>query len=238
LGNPSFYGGNRGAAANPWVELGVYQTLNTQWGALQLYNPCGMTNADFTNGEKWADAFGVAFWPGSPAQIRTSINGSSWTVEDTISSPAVANNWEAWSDNEALTAGSLYLQLTGPPLIPVTFVECADCTVTLDNTYTPTITIGVEQGNYSLDAVIENQTTGEAIEVTYTMALNEELEVDTEAKTVTDLEDDSSQFQALALVGGARREWLRLVPGANTLEWTQAGTTGVTVTVDWTERFY
>lgn len=236
-GTPSFYGGNRGAAADPWVELGIHHDTGIYpWGAMQLYNPCGMTNANFTNGEKWADAVGQAIWNAQPASIRTSENGSSWTTEDTIAAPAVASTWEAWSDNEALTAGALYLQLAAPNWAIEIYLECADCTVSIDDE--PTVTIGDEQGNYSLDVVIENQTTGDQIRVTYTMALNDELEIDTDDKTVTDLEDGSSQFQALELVGGPRREWLRLLPGANTLEWTQSGTTGVMVSIDWTERWY
>ena len=139
-----------------------------------------------------------------------------------------------------MTAGSKYVGLRLHRLGSTgdNSLEAADCTITLDNTYTPTLTIGDEQENYLLDATIENQTTGESIQVTYTMATNEELEIDTDAKTVTDLEDDTSQFQALELVGGARREWLRLLPGNNVLEWTQTGTNGVTVTVNWEERFY
>jgi hypothetical protein len=199
-----------------------------------------MTNANFTNGEKRANALGIAVWAGNLAEIRTSETGSlPWNTEDTISAPSSADTWENWSDNEALTAGITYLQLMGHGgQLGEAYLECADCTVTLDNTVTPTLTIGSEQGNYSLDAIIYNQTTGQQIRVTYTMGLNDELEVDTDGKTVTDLEDASRQFQALTLVGGPRQDWLPLQPGNNTLEWTQTGTTGLTVTVDFTERYY
>ena len=204
-------------------------------GRIYLYHPCGVTNANFTNGEKYATILS-----GWVAQIESSVDGGSWTTEYSIPAPALASNWEAWNRNEALTAGSKYvatrlhrLGSTGDNSL-----EASDCTVTLNGSYTPTLTIGSEQGNYLLDATIENQTTGESIQVTYTMATNEELEIDTDAKTVTDLEDDTSQFQALELIGGARREWLRLLPGDNVLEYTQPGTNGVTVTVEWEERFY
>jgi hypothetical protein len=50
--------------------------------------------------------------------------------------------------------------------------------------------------------------------------------------------DDSPQLSALELVGGARRNWLKLVPGSNTLSFMDTGTNGVTIDFDWEERHY
>jgi hypothetical protein len=70
------------------------------------------------------------------------------------------------------------------------------------------------------------------------MGLNDELEVNTDAKTIIDLSDNSSQFQARKLVEGARLQWLPLAAGENTLSFTDAGTNGVTITIDWEQRYY
>jgi len=117
-------------------------------------------------------------------------------------------------------------------------VEIYELGITLDGDHVPAIIIGAEQSNYVLDCLVSNTTTGEAIRLTYPMALNEALAVDTAAKTVTDLQDGSRQFQALTLEGGARRDWLPLRPGDNTLRFDDTGTNGVTVTIEFEKRWY
>jgi phage-related protein len=118
------------------------------------------------------------------------------------------------------------------------YVECDDVTVNLDSSNTPTATIGAEQGNYELACTITNETTGDAIQLNFSMELNEELEVDTDEKEVVYLANNSRQMQALTLVGGVRREWLPLQPGNNTLRFDDTGTTGVTVTITFEKRYY
>jgi hypothetical protein len=233
---PTQYGGNRGASADPWVEAGIFVDHWAEEGQYRLSNPCGLTNANFTNGEKWSE---------SVSYFRAYIfSGDPEREEDTISAPGSASSWEAWSDNEALTSGSTWvaLRLRSYQKSRDHYLECADCTVTLNSSYTPTLTVGSEQGGatsgYQLACTISNNTTGYEIALAYLMDLNDEIEVDTDAKTVTDLGDGSSQFQALTLVGGPRRDWLKLQPGSNTLEYTESGTAGVTVSIEWEQREY
>jgi hypothetical protein len=224
---------NHEGEANPWEEMGLaaIEEMTAYW---RLYNPCGITSANFQNGEKYK---GTAINPWCTAQICSS--GATWTVQYTIPSPTANFTWESWSWSGALASGATYVGLWLSSLDGSEGnVEVADVTLTLDSSHTPTLTIGAEQGNYSLACTLTNQTTGQAIALSYTMALNEELEVDSDAKTVIDLEDDSSQFQALTLVGGARRDWLPLRPGSNTLRFDDAGTSAVTVTVEWVKRYY
>ena len=118
------------------------------------------------------------------------------------------------------------------------YVECGDVTLTLDSSTTPTHSIGDEQGNYSLECTITNATTGDAIELGLPMALDQTLEMDTDEKTVTLLDGCSSQVQALTLVGGARRDWLRLVPGENELEFEDAGTEEMEILLLWDRRLF
>jgi hypothetical protein len=164
----------------------------------------------------------------------------------TIAQPSTINSWESWSANQAFTSNPDYPRWIGFRLEALQataeqgerFVEVADCTLTLDSNFTPTVTVGAEQDNYLLDCVIANDTTGLSIRVTHIMGLNDELEVNTDAKTIIDLSDNSSQFQARKLVEGARLQWLPLAAGENTLSFTDAGTNGVTITIEWEQRYY
>ena len=120
------------------------------------------------------------------------------------------------------------------------FIEASDVTLTLDSTYAPTVTLGSEIGSgvYSLDATITNNTTGDAISVKFVLNLNEQLEIDTDLKTVTYLADGSNQFSALVIEGGIRRDWLPLAPGNNTLQFDEATASGLVIDLEWTERTY
>ena len=239
--SPYPYTANHAAYADPWEEIGL-RCVPTAWGQYKAYNPCGITNANFTNGEKWveyltASAFVVA--------LKSSIDGTFWTTEYDIPIPSTTSTWEAWSRNEALGAGSLYVALDVRNDLPA-FVgydcraEAADCTLTLDASYVPAISIGSEQANYVLACEIENTTTGDKIRVDFIMATGLQLTVDTDAKTVTfnDSVSLTSEFQALTVVGGARRDWLPLRPGNNTLKFTDVGTVGVLVYTNYEERYY
>jgi hypothetical protein len=90
---------------------------------------------------------------------------------------------------------------------------------------------------YDMALTLENVTSGQAITLTLAMALNEQLEVDTENHTVRLLDDGSSQYQALER-DTRRREMLPLLPGNNTLRVTEDGLAGVTIHVEFEERRY
>ncbi|RLC70246.1 MAG: hypothetical protein DRI81_19355, partial [Chloroflexi bacterium] len=237
-GSVEFYGGNRGASADPWTELGIHDldVGSSCKGRFYLFNPVGLTNANFTNGENWIES---TVGPNEKYEIQSSENGSVWTTEYSIAEPVSDETWTAWSRNEALTSGIRYVGLyltTGHP--GEGYLEAADCTVTLDSSNTPTHEIGNEQGNYTLDCVIENTATGDSIALSLVMGLDETLEVDTDGKTVTLLADGSGQLQALTLVGGARRDWLRLVDGENELSFEDTGTEELEIVLVWDRRLF
>jgi hypothetical protein len=234
-GGAIFYDANQGGNADPWEEMGI-QFLPQEDGHYQLYNPCGITNVNFTNGEKRAQDKTLF-----KAGIRSSSNGVTFATEYSIPAPSSDNTWESWSRNEALASGAQYVRLScnpgsvGSPTVLTSEVEAADCTVTLNSSYTPDVSIGSEQGNYSLAATITNETTGDAVTITMTMALDQVLEVDTDRKTVTLLDDGSGQLQAREL-DTVRQDWLRLISGENTLTFEDTGTQEVLVGVVWDRR--
>ena len=236
---------HRSLSTTTWDEIGCFASYaNGIKGSCRwyLFNPCGITNANFQTGETQVGgdiAIFVAF-------IESSVNGTSWIEEYDVTDagvPTVINTWENWARNEALTAGAKYVGLrVGPidsaPHLYSADVEASQVTLTLNTTYSPDHTVGSEQNNYDLDCTIANGTTGESIELAYRMLLNGTLEVDTDAKTVIDCADGSSQLQALTLVGGPRRDWLKMQPGENELNFADALTAGVEVILLWDRRYF
>lgn len=236
------YTADKDSDAVPWSEIGV-RCINATYpsGEYWIYNPCGITVANFANGEYFANL--IAMSNGSYfGQIMSALSSGSYVQEYLIGGPSSNDVWESWSRNETLISGSVYVKMrleaatnlgTGDMSL-----ECADVTLTLNSSYTPVIAIGTEQGNYSLACKITNNTTVNAIELSYTMAVNQDLEVDTDLKTITLLDDGSNQFQALTVTAGPRRNWLPLAVGANTLKYDDTGCDTVTVVIDWEERHY
>lgn len=228
--DPSSYTANRNTDADPWEELGIhiycdgYQSAIATW---TLYNLCGITAVNFTNGEYYSD--------GDDVSLETIPDESSIAITQD-------STWRSWSQNDTgLT--STYTVGFEVALAGITYddyktfnVEVADITVTLDNTYTPDSSIGSEQSNYQLSATLKNNATGDSITINYNMALDESLEIDTEARIVTDLENDSYQLQAIASFNTVRKQWLPLDPGDNELEYTETGAQGVTVDIEYRER--
>ena len=237
-----------GHSSDPWEGVGISVCENGDYGAGRVYlsNVCGITSISIPEGV--ARAYSpLSAWD---ARIQSKMPTGSWTDEYSIPAPSSPGTWEQWSRNETLQSGAtsvglyLYEPSDGPGAEQIIYLsddssELGDeVYVYLNSSYIPVLIIGDEQGNYSLECTITNETTGDAITLDFTMELNEDLEVDTDAKTVTYLKDGSRQLQALELIGGARRDWLRLLPGNNTLKFEDPGTAGVTVTITFEERWY
>jgi hypothetical protein len=247
------YGTDHGAIpADPygdgtWDVLGlitspIYNTGYSGIGRFFLHNPCGILEANFSDGEKCREHVN-ATWT---AEIQSSRDGASWATEYSIATPVApgVGVWEAWSRDEVLEDGAKYvaLYLKGGWFDGAAnwenFLQAEDCTLTLDDTHTPTVEMNEEQSTYSLACRITNNETGEAIDLAVTLDMDETLEVDTDHKTVIYLHDNSVQLQALTLVGGVRRHWLRLVPGTNELQFDDVDTVGVTIEITWQRRYY
>jgi hypothetical protein len=243
-GRARAYTDNHGADVMPaaqWDEMGLAVPLWTICeGMWSLHNPCLIGAVDFSNGEKWA----VSTTQGD-AQMEVKIKlpyAGGFMTEYEIPWPNVAETWQAWSYAGALTALStdvaIYLNAPHPELNQPIYLEVDDVTLTLDVDHVPLPIPGAEQSNYALDVELENLTTGESMHLFFVLWLTQEIELDTDAKTVIFSVDGSSQFQALTLTGGMRRNWLPLQPGNNTIRFTDDGTNAVTVQIDYEERYY
>lgn len=238
--NTAKYGGNQGASANPYIELGIRGTATGSKlrldGAWSLFNPCGIASANFQNGQYYHGR--LPWWGG---MVRSSVDGASYVTEYAIPSSTGANDtWSAWSQNVTLTDGSRYVLLVLQGYASVTDpsrLECADVTVALNSSYTPTVVVGAEQTTYRLTARITNTTTGEAIDVDMAMDTDESLEIAVATSEVTYLADGSSQFGTVTPVGEPRQHLLRLQAGSNTLQYEEAGVVEVDIDFSFERRF-
>lgn len=250
--------------ASPWTDLGERHTTFGNYNANKryvwnLYNPCGISQASFADGECAAvKGTNVPSYVTKEVRLVSSEDKSTWTTQgtvtitqtedcDPVAPPALPSAWQSWSASSVSMSG-YYVGFYGILELGSSsayqgkvWVECADIVVTLNSTYTPTINatiLGNEQDAYQLTATITNTTTGESVPLDFTLELNEQLEIDTDQKTVTYLVDNSGQLSALTVDGGVRKKWLPLDPGSNTLRYDETGVQGVTVDVSCRKRDY
>lgn len=196
------------------------------WG---LMNPCGITGITWTSGlRRRADTSFLAHcmnWP---------RGATWWNWHYDPPTPSAANVWETWS-----WAGSFSVSDTvalGLYFSP-SDIEVGAATVALNSNEIPDVAVGSEIGNYSVNATMANETTGDSVSLAFVMSLNQEIEIDCYNRTVTYLADNSRQLAALTVPAG-QRHWLRLAPGNNTLRYTDMGTSAVTLTTQFRRRFY
>lgn len=236
--NAEYYGGDEYTTADPFEELGIYCELAT--GAYTVTNQCGISNINFANGQKKSGLSTSTFL----GLVRSGKEGVGFTNEYTIPAPTTSGSWQAWSYSAATTTigdkGQVptYVRLSLADSLQG-WVECADVTLTLNASKTPSITVGAEQTNYPLELTLTNNTTGKYITISFNMEVDETLIIDTDQKTITYEKDGSSQFQALTGLGGEnRRDWLPLEVGNNELQYDDTGTDTVTVDLSWQRRYY
>lgn len=233
-----YYSGDHGTWVSPWEELGnnCYPTgISAGFGDFRLDLAAGLiTSANFQNGEKKHNTLPAS----TTAKIR-SYNGS-YTDHYSIPLPSTAGVWESWSYNLAsVPANTTRVMLYQYSLAGAgqSWYEASDITVGVDFSSVFTVSIGAEQSIYSLDCTITNNTTGKVIGLTVSMRLNEILEVDTDRKRITNLTDGTNQRAGLTTIGGTRKAWLALVPGANTLQYEESGVQGISIDVVWDRRY-
>lgn len=231
---PYYYTGNQDTQVTPWVELGGKTPHPWQSVRWSLYNPCGVANANCQTGEHRAD-INYTYWKG---YIQSSDDGLSWTNEYTIPGPVANGAWAAWGRSENMASKpycALYLNnvqnITGP-----FYLECADVIVTLTGATIPGLTVLDEATNYTIDAVITNITTGEAIIVNASIEEDQILEINTYLKTVTYLRDNSNLVSGVLMDDLGRRDWLRLIRGTNAMSFEDTGTNGVKIAIYWHRR--
>ena len=229
------YTADHGANADPASEMGISLklTYHTAYQAYwSLYHPAGITGWNFANGEQYVTAYG------GNANLDSSPDGSAWATEYTTPNTA-QSTWVAWSDNRATlaTGTAYYIRMGFGPGTGINNwkTEVADVTLTLASGGVPVTAIGAEISTYELDCTLTNNATGQTLALNFSMGLDETIQVDTEAHTVTYLKDNSNAFAALN-PPPARNDWLKLAYGVNELEYTETGAAGLTIVTKYKER--
>jgi len=233
-GSPTYSGGTEESEADPWTAPGL--SCAKEKGRYKLYNPCYITSANFSSAQNYSTTR-ANFW-GYVSQWT----GKYWKGTYNIPDPAGDSAWGAWNQDVSFDSsrkiisymcGSSYSSTTNQ-------LEVNTVAVTLNNSYTPVVTLYGGGGNttYQIEGTLYNQNTSIYLGITFQITIGQSLEIDTDLKTVTSLEDDSGQFQAITLTGGARRDWFKLAPGVNTIVYTDSGTSDVDLIIAYEERNY
>lgn len=230
------YSANHRALASPFTVMGMW--LGAEKGTYlewALYNPCGITNAVWSNGEGRRNGSGSPSWQASTAYWPRVQTAYWWQVQYDIPTPAVLYAWEAWSYSGAAFAVSdkIGLMLFNHP----EDVEVGDVTVTLNAAEIPTVTVYAEQSSYSMETTLTNVTTDDAFSIAFEILAGQTLEINTRDKTVIYLKDNSSQFQAIA-VSSVRQDWFPLNPGLNVIRLDDTGIASVVLAYTFVRRWY
>jgi hypothetical protein len=110
--------------------------------------------------------------------------------------------------------------------------------VRLDDDYLPVVTLGTEQTDYDLDLTLANTTTGESITVQFpNLVEGESLVIDSQWQTVTYTLDGSNQYGTVRR-DRPRPKFLKLVPGVNNFQITEAGMGELEIKVTYRPRWY
>lgn len=231
--------GNENSYANPSTRLGMalvgsnseFDSFSAigETGTLQwiLYHPAGFTNVLYS-GEKYAAD--IAVFP-AVAGAQVLEGNAAWVTKYTEATPLVAAVWEAFGPRSVALGGTytnLRFALDGTINAVVNnlaLIQFNTVTLTIDSTYLPSISIRAETAINFFESRLTNNTTGEFIEFSAPCPLNTALTIDCEAKKAY-LADGG---RVNVLLSSNRTEWLSLQESAaNTLQWDDAGTAGIT----------
>jgi hypothetical protein len=234
--------GDLNAFADPATHLGMSIT-----GSPSGYNTTGETATLFWTLSHVGGITGVTFsgskyatnsWP-QVAGLQRLQDNVAWFTESNQAVPSLTYTWETFGPASVSLASpypkSVRFAVDGslaPGAGEQALAEFDTVTVSIDNTYLPTVTIGAEASVNFFDFILTNNTSGDYIRIKTPCPVNTVLTVDCEAKSAT-LADGSRVSVALS---SNRDGWLDLKPGANTLQFDDTGTVAVTVVTAHTDR--
>jgi hypothetical protein len=241
----AYYTGNRLADADPATEMGAVikawksgsvwkaENATVEWA---LYNPATFTEITAT-GEKYR---ATSNWPAA-IKLLKSTTGKKWVTVWTEATPTAADTWESISTHSAvsLSTGFQYVKMSFSGTIGSTVDnyaahEIEAATLTLASATVPQcIFTPAEQSCYFINAKISNNTSGEWIKVTASMPLSTTLTIDCENKKAYTA--DNAPVSKLEF-SSVRKDWLNIRAGANTLQFDDTGTTGLTFVTNWRDR--
>ncbi len=235
-----------GGAIKVFTSGGLVRAPNAEltWS---LYHPAGITTLTWSGSKyrystSWAATVGM----------EKSNDGLTWSTIAAEATPGSSASWTALSSHSSVSLSGTYLNIRS--IIKGTLnkvannliaQEISDLTATLDSNYVPLVYVGSEEANNFAEFRITNNTSGEWLEVSQTIPLNETIYIDTE-----NLEAYTSQGVPVQvrLSDETRVEWLPLgmngddrdestkFTGAATIKYTETSVNAVTVVTKWYNR--
>lgn len=228
------------ASGDPWVSISVARAASADVG--NYPDEEGLPDLSYWSLTEVAYPVGEVRAVGSSQMVEVSswdvavdlAAGSSYRL--VIPSPATTREFEAFDVTADLATGwyaeeMRFIQQGGG--------EMQSVLQSLQVTFTdsPHIFRSVAEAVYSMDATLANLTTGLAVTLRTELVLEDEIAVDTEARTVVRGSDGANVYYALER-STKRGEVLPLAPGLNTLRLTEGGLAGMTVIIEFEERSY
>jgi hypothetical protein len=235
------YTGEHNTNTSPWTDIGASivtastgQVAGPYW---HFYNPClitGYQDFDIDNRQVGDDIYVII---GTQATETGSIipRGLNHLTLD-------VDLWITWpaTDNSGWSAPWVAMKLTPAADTPTAYdaqAEINSVQLDFDTDNTPDATAGAEQASsYNLTAVLANSTTGESITLNTTLELDDTVTIDCDNSTMTNAAGTS--LLSGKTLNTVRQHWLRLLPGANALTYTETGVADVDLSITWEDRLY
>ena len=227
-----------GLVAYTYENGGVWRSDSVQLAWMQHFPD--IVSSVSASGAKYQTTSGIPTMALQYGRTATSF-GNLWTVSAQASTDYTTwTTWSKASTDATIPTGTKYLRfyMGGSINGSTDYVAKVDAqSITVGLTNYPHVMIRTEASNYKLDCVLRNETTSEWMQITYPMALNETLYID------TDPSFPYAKYKGL-LVNGAvklssiRAAWLKLNPGANTIgfETQLAAASNVSIVIKWRDR--
>lgn len=234
-----------GGAVKVYTSGGLVRAPNAEltWS---LYHPAGITTLSW-DGSKYRAS---TDYP--TAGMEKSNDGITWSSIATEASPGSSATWTALAAHAGVALGATYLNIRAFIRGTLNKVannmaahEVSNVTATLDSNYTPLVYFVAEEANNFADFRITNNTTGQYLEVSQTIPLNETIYIDTEnleaytsqgVPVQVRLDDETrTEWLPLGMNGDDRDESTKFT-GAATIKYTETGVNAVTVVTKWYDR--
>lgn len=240
-GGSHYTGHHLDTEADPFTEMGLHikaYQAGTAWksgaGDLRwnLAHPCGIATVT-VNFDRYK---ATSNWP--TATIDRSADNTTWAVAATIATPTAG----AWS-----TVAATAVSIASYPYMRIRFtggvsnvannyaaLEVDDLTLTL-GALVPTVTVGAENtDNYSLNATIENTTTGDSISISnFPLAIGQTATINCADQTIKS--SNGANLLGALDWNSNRSEWLTIMNG-DVMKYTETGVTNVAIALEWAGR--
>jgi hypothetical protein len=225
-----------GISVRNWVKNGLPQA-DTVDAMYLFWHPATITSLTSITMDTYRS---LADWP-TIVQIQKSKDGKTWTLQKTVTKPASAATWTAFSSaTETLGAGYPYVNIRVKGSVTAKLaneadVEAQGLTVNLPAGAGITIKPMSEVTSYQFATKITNTINSRWLEFDRVTAPGITVTIDTDERDVS-INTGENAFSALVFDDMTQLNWLPLEVGGNTVKIDDAGLAGMDITFTWKAR--